>query len=309
MSALTTGAVARPLARTGRYVGFAKRLMKQVGEQVLLRVYLQSADRAPHTPTYQRIVRQARVQNLAGATVLRGIMGYGSQGLLRASAWAVVEHVPVIVEIVDQTERIGQFIHQTLSPLMVHGMITLERASVGMYRHRATDPSAPPQAAPLKTPPAMRPLSTVPILQPSDTMTINENGVLLRVFIGEADRHQHMPLYEAIVRAARELGLAGATVLRGVEGFGANSIVHRAGLLELSTDLPLIIEIVDAQDKIERLLPRLDEMVQEGMITMEYVAIVLYRHNPADAPAAKPPEESRSAQLPGGADIPPASMP
>lgn len=108
-------------------------------------------------------------------------------------------------------------------------------------------------------------------------MTIDEDGVLLRVFIGESDRHEHRPLHEAIVQTARELGLAGATVLRGIEGFGANSVVHKAALLELSADLPLVIEIVDRQEKIQQLLPKLEGMVKEGMITMEYVAVVLYR--------------------------------
>jgi PII-like signaling protein len=109
-------------------------------------------------------------------------------------------------------------------------------------------------------------------------MTLNENGILLRVFIGESDRLEGKPLYEAIVQKTRELGLAGATVLRGTEGFGANSVVHKAHLLEMSTDLPIVIEIVDAHDKINLLLPHLQSMVREGMITMEYVAIVLYRH-------------------------------
>ena len=115
-------------------------------------------------------------------------------------------------------------------------------------------------------------------------MTINENGVLLRVFIGESDRHENKPLYEAILAKAREMGLSGATVLRGVEGFGANSVVHKAALLEMSTDLPIVIEIVDVREKVESLLPYLEQVVAEGMITMEYVAIVVYRHNPADAP-------------------------
>jgi len=114
-------------------------------------------------------------------------------------------------------------------------------------------------------------------------MTINENGVLLRIFIGEADKYQDTALHEAVLQKARELGLAGATVLRGIEGFGANSAVHKTGLLEMSTELPVVIEIAEAREKVELLLPHLEHMVQEGMITMEHVAIVLYRHNPADA--------------------------
>jgi PII-like signaling protein len=110
-------------------------------------------------------------------------------------------------------------------------------------------------------------------------MRINENGILLRVFMGESDKFEHKPLYEAIVQKVRELGLAGATVLRGSEGFGANSVVHRAGLLEMSTDLPVVVEIVDVEENIRQLLPHLEAMVTEGMITMEYVVILMYRHN------------------------------
>ena len=109
-------------------------------------------------------------------------------------------------------------------------------------------------------------------------MQINQDGILLRVFIGESDKIAGKPLYEAIVQKVRELGLAGATVLRGSEGFGANSVVHRAGLLEMSTDLPIVIEIVDTQEKIKLIVPHLEQMVQEGMITMEYVMILMYQH-------------------------------
>jgi len=108
-------------------------------------------------------------------------------------------------------------------------------------------------------------------------MTIPEAGVLLRIFIGESDRWQGKPLYEAIVLKARELHLAGATVLRGPMGFGANSRLHTTKILRLSEDLPMVIEIVDSRDKIETLLPHLDEMVQEGLVTLEDVRVYRYR--------------------------------
>lgn len=110
-------------------------------------------------------------------------------------------------------------------------------------------------------------------------MKIPENGRLLRVFIGESDRWQHRPLYEAIVLKARELGLAGATVLRGPMGFGANSHLHTAKILRLSNDLPIVIEVVDTEEKINRLLPHLDEMVKEGLVTLEDVRVLKYRAN------------------------------
>jgi PII-like signaling protein len=108
-------------------------------------------------------------------------------------------------------------------------------------------------------------------------MKIPEEGTLLRIFIGESDQWHHRPLYEAIVLKARELHLAGATVLRGVMGYGATSRLHTAKVLRLSEDLPIVIEIVDSEEKIARLLPHLDEMVQEGLLTMEKVRVVKYR--------------------------------
>jgi PII-like signaling protein len=108
-------------------------------------------------------------------------------------------------------------------------------------------------------------------------MKIPEDGYLLRIYIGESDRWQGTSLYEAIVLKARELGLAGATVLRGPMGFGANSRVHTAKILRLSEDLPLVIEIVDAKAKLDELLPHVDEMVQEGLVTLEPVQVIKYR--------------------------------
>ncbi len=108
-------------------------------------------------------------------------------------------------------------------------------------------------------------------------MHLPEDGKLLRIFIGESDRWEHKPLYEAIVLKARELGLAGATVLRGPMGFGANSRLHTSKILRLSEDLPLIIEIVDSEEQIQLLLPHLDIMVKEGLVTLEKVQIIKYR--------------------------------
>ena len=111
-------------------------------------------------------------------------------------------------------------------------------------------------------------------------MKISEEGQLLRIFIGESDHWHGKPLYEAIILKAREMGLAGATMLRGLMGFGAASRIHTAKILRLSQDMPIVIEIVDSADKIDSLLPIVDEMVQEGMVTVERVRVIQYRHKP-----------------------------
>ncbi len=108
-------------------------------------------------------------------------------------------------------------------------------------------------------------------------MQIPEDAVLLRIFIGENDRWQHQPLYEAIVLKAREMHLGGATVLRGPMGFGRTSRLHTAKILNLSTDLPLVIEIVDSEANISAFLPVIDEMITGGLVTMEKVKVLHFR--------------------------------
>ena len=111
-------------------------------------------------------------------------------------------------------------------------------------------------------------------------MRIPADGKLLRVFIGERDKWHGLPLYEAIVNTARKEKLAGATVLKGCMGFGCKSHMHTSKLERLSEDLPMIIEIVDSEEKIAAFLPHLDEMVAEGLITLEKANVILYRANP-----------------------------
>jgi PII-like signaling protein len=110
-------------------------------------------------------------------------------------------------------------------------------------------------------------------------MQVPTDSFLLRIFIGESDRHGHQPLYESIVLKARELHLAGATVLRGAMGFGPSSRIHTSKIMRLSLDLPLVIEIVDSEEKINAFLPVLDAMMGGGLVTLEKVRVLHYRPN------------------------------
>src|SRR5713101_627149 len=109
-------------------------------------------------------------------------------------------------------------------------------------------------------------------------MKLPSEEELLRIFIGESDKHHGRPLYEVIVEEARRRGLAGATVLRGTLGFGAHSRIHTAKILRLSEDLPMVIEIVDTPERIEGFVPDLDKWIDEGMVTVEKVRVIAYRH-------------------------------
>src|SRR4029453_17381002 len=109
-------------------------------------------------------------------------------------------------------------------------------------------------------------------------MEVPRDSMLLRIFIGESDRWNHQPLYEAIVLKAREMHLAGATVLRGPMGFGKSSRMHTAKVLRLSMDLPMVIEIIDSEEKINAFLPELERMMSGGMVTLERVQVIEYKH-------------------------------
>lgn len=122
-------------------------------------------------------------------------------------------------------------------------------------------------------------------------MHLPHDAMLLRIFIGERDRWRHKPLYEAIVLKARELHMAGATVLRGPMGFGKTSHLHTAKILRLSLDLPLVIEIVDSEEKISTFLPVLDEMMQGGLVTMEKARVIDYRARQANDTSGEPPKQ------------------
>lgn len=125
-------------------------------------------------------------------------------------------------------------------------------------------------------------------------MKIPREGCLLRVFLGEADTWQGRPLHEVIVMKARELHVAGATVLKGVMGFGASSRLHTAGILRLSEDLPVVVEIVDSREKVEKLLPFLDEVVGDSLVTLERIEVIWYRAGGTPAPDAAPTQDPKA---------------
>lgn len=254
--------------------------MKLEGEMTLLRVHVRSSDRHGwFSPSaVEELVMRARRQGMAGATVLEGIYGLDVNGcVLEHSVWSLVEKMPVIVEFVDAAEAIGRFL-DTVGEVVLEGFATLERAHVLVYR--SNHPTADRTTMRVRVPPCANSLSHFPSAEEFPVMQLAEDGRLVRIFIGEDDRWEGEPLYRAIVLKARELGLAGATVLKGPMGFGANSRVHSTLLVEVSSDLPIVIEIVDAPEKIDALLPYLDSMVQEGLITVENVRVLKYRHNP-----------------------------
>jgi PII-like signaling protein len=247
-------------------------MTKIAAEQVLCRFYLSTLVRHGIEPLYQWIVETAHREGLKGATVLKGFYGTRPDGsILEEHTWSLSQELPVIVEVVDEASKIEQLVAR-VEPSFREGAITLERAHVLMYR------AGSDQGQPLIAGRRIVETRAESLATGVRTMKVPENGVLLRIFIGESDREPggDRPLFEGIVRRAREAHLAGATVLRGPMGFGRHSRMHAAKLLELSTDLPIVIEIVDAEEKIEAFLPTVDELVTEGLVTLEAVRVVRY---------------------------------
>jgi PII-like signaling protein len=246
--------------------------MKIEAEQVLCRFHLSNLVKHGWEPLYEWIVDVARKEGLQGATVLKGLMGLRPDGsLLETKTWSVSQELPIVVEVVDGPRHIEMLLAK-VEPVFEDGTITLERAHVLLYRARGDKgPATLPRADVIASKAASAAWGV-------KTMKLPEDGVLLRIFIGEDDREpgRDRSLYEAIVRRAREAHLAGATVLKGPMGYGRHSRMHTAKLLELSTDLPVVIEIVDAEDRINSFLPVVDELVTEGLVTLEAVRILKY---------------------------------
>jgi len=252
--------------------------LKLEAEQVLCRFHLSNLARHGTEPLYEWIVETARHEDLQGATVLKGFMGLQADGtIVREQAWAVAQEVPVIVEVVDGPRHVEKLLAR-VEPAMRAGTITLERAHIVLYRGSLADGKARDVAARYDVVGTRGQSAALEV----KTMNGPEAGVLLRVFIGESDREKgrDRPLYEAIVHRAREAHLAGATVLRGPMGFGRHSRMHAAKLLDLSTDLPIVIEIVDSEEKINAFLPVVDELVTEGLVTLEAVRVLKYAASP-----------------------------
>jgi hypothetical protein len=246
--------------------------MRVDAEQVLCRFQLSSSVRKGMSPLFEWIVHAAHNEGLQGATVLKGFYGLRPDGsVLHESTWAVSQELPVVVEVVDTSRHIEALL-RLVEPFFTEGTITLERAHVLLYRTASDD------ARLLNRDDSVVATQHLSAAGEVRTMQIPENGVLLRIFIGESDREKSRdrPLFEAIVARAREAQLAGATVLKGPMGFGRHSRVHSAKLLELSTDLPVVIEIVDAEEKVNAFLPVVDELVTEGLVTIEAVRVLKY---------------------------------
>ena len=233
-------------------------MMLERGKAKKLVIYVGALEKYEGERVYQAIVRFLHRHGCAGATVTRAVAGFGASGKMHeAHLFSLTEDVPRRIEVIE-TERKITALLPFIYDMVGSGLIEVQDTEVIKY--------APPE----------------PRGEEEHAMKhekLEGKAKMLRIHIGESDRWEGEPLHEAIVKRLRMMDVAGATVYRGVMGYGAQQRMHKSGWLGLSTDLPVMIAVIDTEEKIQRVLLVLDEMVDEGLIAISDVEIIKYTHS------------------------------
>jgi PII-like signaling protein len=232
--------------------------MLEKGPAKKLVIYVNLKQHRHGAPLYESIVRFLQAHGVAGATVTKAVAGYGASGLMHeAHLFSLTEDVPMRIEAVESEQKITALL-PFLYEMVDKGLIEVQDTEVVRYSTHKT--------------------------QAEEAQTVKHEKLegrakMVRVYIGEDDRWEGEPLHEAIVKKLRMMDIAGATVYRGLIGFGAQQRVHRSSFLGLSKDLPIMLSVIDTEEKIRGILPVLDEMVDEGLIALSDVEIIKYTHS------------------------------
>jgi PII-like signaling protein len=244
-------------------------------EASLLRLYANASDRWQGVPLYRAVVEAARRLKLAGASVFPVELSYGAHRQLHdiKSDYTSFD-IPVVVEIIEAADRIGALIGEP-ETMLTEGLVAISSATVVRYSHGTEREPA----ARVESPFVPKHPTQASLEERSMAMKIEGEGKRVTVYLGSADTWGGRNLAVAIVEKCRAMGLAGATVSRGIMGFGKHSVIHKAHFLGLSDDLPEKIEVVDRPDQIELLLPVLNEMLGGGLILVEDVHVIRYLHD------------------------------
>jgi PII-like signaling protein len=245
--------------------------MLKRGAAKKLVIYVKEREKHHGEPLYEAIVRFLHRHKCAGATVTKAVAGYGASGELHtAHLFHLAEDVPMRIEAIDTEQKITALL-PFLYEMVGSGLIEVQETEV----IKSTTHETAEEEQHLKH------------------EKLEGQAKMIRIYIGEDDRWEGEPLHEAIVKKLRMMDIAGATVYRGVMGYGAQQRLHKSGWLGLSTDLPVMISIVDSEEKIRRVLPVLDEMVDEGLVVLSDVEIIKYTHS-------HPTEEASGSEDNGG---------
>jgi PII-like signaling protein len=232
--------------------------MLERGAAKKLVIYVNEGQRYRGEPVYEAVMRFLYRHGCAGATATKGIGGYGASGKMHeARLFSLTGDVPLRIEAVDSEWKINALL-PWIYEMVERGLVEVQDTEV--IKHTTHQPQTEQEHA-------------------MKHEKLEGNAKMLRIYIGEDDTWEMEPLHEAIVKKLRMMDLAGATVYRGVMGYGAQNRVHRPGWLGLSHDLPLMISVIDTEEKIRGVLPVLDEMVDEGLIALSDVEIIKYTHS------------------------------
>lgn len=233
--------------------------MLKRGPAKKLVVYVNEQEKYEGEPAYEYLVKFLQRHDCAGATVTRAVAGYGASGHLhRARVFSLTEDVPMRIEVIDSEQKIAALLPWVYE-ITGSGLIEVQDTEVIKYSeheaHREEEHAMKHEK-------------------------LEGEAKMLRIYIGEDDRWEGEPLHEAIVKKLRMMDIAGATVYRGVMGYGAQQRLHKkSGWLSLSTDLPIMVSVIDTEEKIRGVLPVLDEMVDEGLVVLSDVEIIKYTHS------------------------------
>jgi PII-like signaling protein len=232
--------------------------MLSAGKALKVSIYIGEGSTHHGAPTYSRILDYLFFRGVSGATVLKGVAGFGANHHLHsASTVEISDRLPLKIEFIETPEKVDELMGK-LEEMAGSGMIEVQETVVAKA---ATQSSSKPAQA-------------------QQHLRIDGKGKLMHVYIGESDRWQGRPLYQALIEAMRANDLAGATVYRGVLGYGAHRRVHRESPLHLSRDASIMISVVDSEEKLQAFFPVLEQMVQEGLIVLSDVEIIKYAHRP-----------------------------
>jgi PII-like signaling protein len=219
-------------------------------------IYLNEDTHGPHMPLYQAVLQFLAGKNVAGATLIRPHAGFGSHHQLHSPDMeARAEHLPVKIEFIDTAERVDRLL-PTLYEMVTDGLI--EEQDTTIVKAASSD----------------KPTQETPYAKHRE----QKAAKLMRIFLGEADQFDGEPLYDAIVKRLRMLEISGATVDRGILGYGAKGHTHKEGFLHLSRDLPIVISVIDSAEKLEDAAAEIEKMMSDGLITMSDVEMVRLIH-------------------------------
>jgi len=236
--------------------------MLTAGKAVKVSIYLSEGSTHHGVSTYASILDFLFYRGVAGATVLKGVAGFGADHHIHSSSFVEIsDHLPLKIEFIESREKVDELLGK-LESMVGTGMIEIQETSIA----KPAQVSKPKQA------------------QAPAHLKIEGKARLMRIYIGEDDRWKDKPLYKALVEAMRANDIAGVTVYRGTLGYGAHRRVHKDKPLHLSHDSPVMLSVVDTEEKLQAFLPLIDQMVQEGLVVLSDVDIIKYAYRTEAAP-------------------------